>query len=217
MCAIQDGDGVEYDEFCNWLVAEDAKDLGPSGRPSSKMSSKLSSKAPSMSSSRPKPPTPAPVNKLMPKPQTPMKKPLKAHKGGDWVNAVAEDAPMRENDGHVDHSLEMFRTGHAMGGNYKYDGEVAASGRDEHGPVTEKELETAHDLLREKLVSCASCAARLAHISLLLSHSHSLSPYVPYVLAHTSHTLLPLSTLCSHPSCAHRAEHAILHLPPRLP
>jgi len=63
---------------------------------------------------------------------------------------------------HVDHALEMFREGHAIGdhtadnltglrGGYRFDGEVAAIGAGDHAPVTAAELEIAHDLIREKV------------------------------------------------------------------
>jgi len=63
---------------------------------------------------------------------------------------------------HVDHALEMFREGHAIGdhtadnltglrGGYRFDGEVADIGAGDHAPVTAAELEIAHDLIREKV------------------------------------------------------------------
>lgn len=64
----------------------------------------------------------------------------------------------REDD-HVDHALEMYRTGHGAGGGaghssiqgYLFDGDVAEVGAGDTQPVTEAEVEIAHDIIRDKL------------------------------------------------------------------
>ena len=61
------------------------------------------------------------------------------------------------NGAHVDHSLEMFRNNLGAGGGagyskgYQFDGQVEAAGSGDTAPVTERELEEAHDVIREKL------------------------------------------------------------------
>jgi len=50
---------------------------------------------------------------------------------------------------HVDHNLEMFREGHAAGGRYEFDGDVVAVGDEDDSPVTDQELEKAHDAIRD--------------------------------------------------------------------
>jgi hypothetical protein len=68
---------------------------------------------------------------------------------------------------HIDHSLEMFREGwqgagggrgHGGGGHssqrgYKFDGDVAKLGAGDKLPVTDFELEMAHDAIRERLLT----------------------------------------------------------------
>lgn len=61
------------------------------------------------------------------------------------------------NGAHVDHSLEMFRTGVGAGAGagygpgYRFDGTVDDAGVGDRAPITEKEVEEAHDMIREKL------------------------------------------------------------------
>ena len=61
------------------------------------------------------------------------------------------------NGAHVDHSLEMFRTGVGAGAGagygpgYRFDGTVDNAGAGDRAPITEKEVEEAHDMIREKL------------------------------------------------------------------
>ena len=171
LCDImdQDGNGVDYNEFCNWIMADDAKHLATGDTSSVQPRS-------GMVYAQPKPPTPRQhqSSTLRPpsKPPTPRAaayaaaakadkaKQIAAMHGDkyDWLSAEAEDAPDQEyNGGHVDHSLEMFRTGVGMGAGagyaqgYRFDGDVEASGGGDNAPVTEKELEAAHDIIREKL------------------------------------------------------------------
>jgi len=53
--------------------------------------------------------------------------------------------------GHVDHALEMWRNGKSAGGLYQFVGVVDTIGAGDNKPVTDKELEEAHDLIRSKL------------------------------------------------------------------
>jgi len=53
---------------------------------------------------------------------------------------------------HVDHALEAFRQGSAMGG-YTFDGVVDKIGAGDDAPVTDEELERAHDIIREKVTT----------------------------------------------------------------
>ena len=56
----------------------------------------------------------------------------------------------KASSGHVDHALEMFRTG-SNAGAYSFDGDVAGVGAGDSAPVTLEELERAHDMIREKM------------------------------------------------------------------
>ena len=64
-----------------------------------------------------------------------------------------------DNGSHVDHSLEMFRTGVGAGGGaghasvkgYRFDGDVAKVGAGDPKPVSAEEIEAAHDIIRDKL------------------------------------------------------------------
>lgn len=77
--------------------------------------------------------------------------------------AAAAAAPTGKS---VDHALEMFRNRQAMGGagvygqNYVFDGEVAELGAGDDKPVTDKEIERAHDVIREHVLTRFGTMAR---------------------------------------------------------
>jgi len=68
---------------------------------------------------------------------------------------VNKKAPKRGGNhsegGHVDHALEMWRNGESAGGLYQFDGVIDTMGAGDSRPVTDRELEQAHDLIRSKL------------------------------------------------------------------
>jgi len=76
------------------------------------------------------------------------------------ANAFAPTEVPKQGSKHVDHSLEMWRAGHAMGGSvghhgsyshgYRYDGKIDHIGEgDTDGAPTVQEMERAHDAIRD--------------------------------------------------------------------
>ena len=165
LCDImdRDGNGIEYDEFCDWLMAEDASHL-PNGHlltAHSSLQPAAAKKPPSPPRPRGKPAAPPPPASKKALPSPTLLKALSSKR----VDGRAE---YTEDDGsHVDHALEMFRTGQGMGGGdgyrgnmrdggYRFDGHVAAVGSDGHdakntAAVSSEELKQVHNLLREKI------------------------------------------------------------------
>ena len=88
---------------------------------------------------------------------------------------------------HVDHSLEMFRTGHGAGGAYKFDGEVAASGAGDSKPVTDYELECVSSLGLSNPSSNRSSSPFLSPRRWVhtMSRARSTSPLVAGARSHT--------------------------------
>jgi len=70
-------------------------------------------------------------------------------------NAAASDGVRaKKHSSHVDHALEMWRSGHATGGNrhdtrYRFDGKVDMVGEGDEMPVSVEEVERAHDQIRD--------------------------------------------------------------------
>lgn len=54
---------------------------------------------------------------------------------------------------HVDHALEMWRNGKSAGGIYQFDGDIDDVGEGDAKPVSDQELEQAHDMIRAQITT----------------------------------------------------------------